>query len=581
VPETNKVTWMDRAIASVAPRYAMSRVMGRSILKEFESGEEVRTQRGDSGGKSRHASSETSRRNRDRLKQIWEARDMEERYCFVRGILEKLTQYVCGAITYQARTGDSEFDEQYQNYFHDWCSRADVTGRFRFSELVQLGFRATVRDGEHGWLILPVDGELRLQSIEGDRIGGDEPRGSVDEYNINGIVIDDLGRIQRYEIYKRTRMAQYIKELDATPDQFIHLYRPTRVDQYHGLSWLSPALPHARDIHELFGFEKIAMKFAAAFAGFIKRPDGLKNAGMDWMTRKPGSESGPGSFNVQPGLIKRLQEGEEITFPGSTGRPSGNLMQFVELLIREIALGMNLPYGFVYNMGLLGGHAARIEVMQAMRSIAQMQQMLVDRVLNRVKDAVLDNAIAMGALPPHPLWNSGSWNFGARLTGDTGNYVQEQIMLMQNGLITRGKVIEEMDGSSHMEIVRTRAREVKELQEVGAESAVPIELVVPAMQNATALLAAINSPPEPAPEPPPGYVGQAGEKTAAQVIEVLTAYAEGKLERASAIQSLVWVYGVPRAKAEALVPEQRPEQPKQPTNTNANTASSSSPNNNG
>lgn len=567
--EQTKVTWMDRAIASVAPRYAMSRVMGRSVLKEFESGDETRSQRGDSGGKNRHASSETSKRNRDRLKQIWEARDMEERYCFVRGLLEKLTQYVCGAITYQARTGDSEFDEQYQNYFHDWCSRADVTGRFRFSELVQLGFRATVRDGEHGWLILPMEGELRLQSIEGDRIGGDEPRSSVDERNINGIIIDDYGRVERYEIYRRTRMSQYIKELDATPDQFIHLYRPTRVDQYHGISWLSPALPHARDIHELYGFEKIAMKFAAAFAGFIKRPDGLKNAGMDWLTRKPGGADGPGSFQVQPGLIKRLQEGEEITFPGATGRPSGNLMQFVELLIREMALGLNLPFGFVYNMALLGGVTARIEVMQAMRSIAQMQQMLVDRVLNRVKDAVLDNAIAMGALPPHPLWNAGTWNFGARLTGDTSNYVQEQIMLMQNGLITRGKIIEEMDGSSHMEIARTRAREVKELQEVGAESAVPIELVVPAMQNATALLAAINSPPEPAPQPPPGYVGQAGEKTAAQVIEVLTAYAEGKLERESALQSLVWVYGVPRAKAEALVPEQRPEQPQNanPANT--------------
>jgi lambda family phage portal protein len=569
--DTNKVTWMDRAIASVAPRYAMTRIMGRTIIKEFESGDEVRSQRGDSGGKSRHASSETSRRNRDRLKQIWEARDMEDRYCFVRGILEKLTQYVCGAITYQSRTGDSDIDEQYQTYFHDWCSRADVTGRFRFSELVQLGFRATVRDGEHGWLLLPMDGELRLQSIEGDRIGGDEPRASMDERNINGIVIDELGRVEKYEIYKRTRMAQYTKELDATPQQFIHLYRPVRVDQYHGVSWLTTALPHARDIHELYGFEKVAMKFAAAFAGFIKRPDGLKNAGMDWMTRKPGSFDGPGSFNVQPGLIKRLQEGEEITFPGATGRPSGNLMQFVELLIREMALGLNLPFGFVYNMALLGGVTARLEVMQAMRSIAQMQQMLVDRVLNRVRDAVLDNAIAMGALPPHPLWNEGAWNFGARLTGDTSNYVQEQIMLMQNGLITRGRIIEEMDGSSHMEIARTRAREVKELQEVGAEAAVPIELIVPAMTNATAMLAAINSPPAPAPEPPPGYVGQAGEKTAAQVIEVLTAHAEGKLERESAIQSLVWVYGVPRAKAEALVPEQRPEQP-QPQNATTSAA---------
>ena len=140
---------------------------------------------------------------------------MEERYCFVRGLLEKLTQYVCGAITYQSRTGDSEFDEQYQNYFHDWCSRADVTGRFRFSELVQLGFRATVRDGEHGWLILPMEGELRLQSIEGDRIGGDEPRSSVDERNINGIVIDDLGRVERYEIYRRTRCGMRERGISA------------------------------------------------------------------------------------------------------------------------------------------------------------------------------------------------------------------------------------------------------------------------------------------------------------------------------------------------------------------------------
>lgn len=130
-------------------------------------------------------------------------------------------------------------------------------------------------------------------------------------------------------------------------------------------------------------------------------------------------------------------------------------------------------------------------------------------------------------------------------------------MLLQNGLITRGKVAEEIDGSSNVEIARTLAREVKELQEVAAESGVPIELIVPQMANATQLLAAINTPPSPPPQPPPGMVGQVGEKTAGQVIDVLTAYAEGKLERESAIQSLVWVYGVPRAKAEKLVPKER------------------------
>jgi hypothetical protein len=68
-------------------------------------------------------------------------------------------------------------------------------------------------------------------------------------------------------------------------------------------------------------------------------------------------------------------------------------------------------------------------------------------------------------------------------------------------------------------------------------------------------------PPEIPPPPIKGLVGKVGDKTAAQLIDVLTAHAEGKLERESAIQSLVYVYGVPRAKAEALVPESRPPQP--------------------
>jgi lambda family phage portal protein len=562
-----KITLLDKAIAAVSPEAGLRRLVSKHWLTEFERGDWNREQRGYSGGKSRQASSETQRKQRQRINRIWEARDMEEKFCFVRGVLEKLTQYTCGAITYQSRTGDSDIDQEYQDYFHDWCGRADLTGRFRLSELVQLGFRATVRDGEYGWMIVPDGDEIRLQPIEADRIGGPD-RVKAEENNINGILLDEAGRVLGYEIFKRSRMAQYTKEdfdlgmgAGVVPaEMFLHLFRPTRADQYHGDSWLSPLLPHARDIHELFGFEKMAMKFAAAFAGFIRRKDSAPTgSGLDWMTKSGGGSGGPNAFEVQAGMIKRLQEGEEITFPGSTGRPSGNLMQFVEILIREMALGLNMPFGFVYNMALLGGVTARIEVMQAWRTIQQYQHLLVDKVLNKVRDLVIERAIAMGAVTPHPLWRQGAWNFGARLTGDTGNYVQEQMMLLQNGIIPRGKVIEEIDGSSNMEVARTLAREVKELQEVGAEAGVPIELIVPSMMNATQMLAAINMPP---PEPPPqpkGYVAKVGEKSAAQLIDVLTAYAEGKLERESAIQSLVYVYGVPRAKAESLVPEARPK----------------------
>jgi uncharacterized membrane protein len=47
-------------------------------------------------------------------------------------------------------------------------------------------------------------------------------------------------------------------------------------------------------------------------------------------------------------------------------RHSGAFMALLEALIREIALAMNLPYGFVYNMAAFGGVAARLEKQAAM-----------------------------------------------------------------------------------------------------------------------------------------------------------------------------------------------------------------------
>lgn len=556
----SKLNFLDRAIAYVAPERAVERAVARYWMREFSRGDEQR-ERGKSGGRTRHASSESSRKQRDRINKIWDARDMEENFCFVRGILDRLEQYVCGEMTYQSRTGVPELDAAYQDYFHDWCGRADITGRFRFREMVAQGFRATVRDGEHGWIMLTHGTELRLQAIEADRIGGpDNPK--ADSKNVGGILINELGQITGYEIYRRDTMAKYVKEGVSTPEHFIHLYKAIRSDQYHGESWLGPALPHARDIHELFRFEKQAMKFASAFAGFIKSKDPTAPAGgTSWKTKK-GGVGGTNSFEVEAGMIRRLMEGEDIVFPGSTGRPSSNLMQFVEILIREMALGLNLPYGFVYNMSQLGGVTARIELMQVVRSIRRWQKLLEDVVLTRVKDAVLTLGIAVGEIPFHPNWNHGKWSFGGRLTGDSGNYVQEMMILLQNGLISPSDIIEEMTGSSNAEILAKIATDIQEAREKSHDKGVPLELLAPGrFQGATQLFAAINSPPQEPPPEPRGLVLREGEKAAKPMMEVLEKYSEGRMEREQAISQLVYLYGVTRTKAEKWLPAKPPPPP--------------------
>jgi len=550
----SKLTFLDRAIATVSPSLAVRRAVARYHLREFSEGS---WERGSSGGRSRHASSESQRNNRKRIDRIWEARDMEERFCFVRGTNNRLEQYVCGHINYQAQTGTPEVDREYQDFFHDWCTRADITGRFRLRELAGMGFRGMVRDGQHGFIQVQEGEELRLQAVEGDRIG-DPGKITNDERNIGGIKIGDRGEIVGYEITKRSRQGQYTPDVTVEPENFIHLYKATRSDQYHGESWWSAALPHARDIHEVIAFEKQAMKFASMFAGFIKSKDPFAPAtGTSWATRK----SGPGGANTmeaQAGRIQKLMEGEEIIFPTSTGRPSGNLIQFIDILYRECAHCLDMPFGFLYNMGDLGGVNSRIELMLAWRGIRRMQQLMEEKFLQRVKDRVLDLGIAFGKITPHPNWNKGKFSFGSQITGDSGNFIQEQILMLQNGLTTRSNIIEMMLGMSNADVVDKLASEILEYQTAAAEKKIPVELINASLPNATQLLAAINTPPA-VPEQPKGLVGKIGSKEVEPLMDLLEKYGTGKIDRPSAINSIVMLYGTTRAKAEAMVPKKQPE----------------------
>jgi hypothetical protein len=71
----------------------------------------------------------------------------------------------------------------------------------------------------------------------------------------------------------------------------------------------------------------------------------------------------------------------------------------------------------------------------------------------------------------------------------------------------------------------------------------------------------MNTPPENPPPPEPGSQAAVGDKGASQIIEILSNVTTGMMERASAVNALVTVYGMTPEKAEEITPPQgkRPE----------------------
>ena len=145
---------------------------------------------------------------------------------------------------------------------------------------------------------------------------------------------------------------------------------------------------------------------------------------------EPVTGTGSGTVQMEPGKILRLTQGEDVTFSPGTNRPNGAFMNLVQVMVREMAMGLNMPYGFLYDMSTFGGHASRIEIAQAQRGIRRFQKLLKEQALDPVRNAVLGLGISEGIIPPHPAWKNGHWGFGASLLA-----CSQTIIICQRSLI--------------------------------------------------------------------------------------------------------------------------------------------------
>lgn len=79
-------------------------------------------------------------------------------------------------------------------------------------------------------------------------------------------------------------------------------------------------------------------------------PDGPKKLTTEKTKGEGGRADSPGTVEMKAGKIQRLSQGEDIQFAPGTNRPSGAFMALVQVMVREIASGLNMPYGFLYDM---------------------------------------------------------------------------------------------------------------------------------------------------------------------------------------------------------------------------------------
>jgi lambda family phage portal protein len=489
---------IDKAIAFVNPQGAVDRLVARQRIKNFEY-DAVKYSR-QRKGPSSLSGAEDYRSNYDRVELMKRARDLAENVGLVRSILMKFASHTAANISYQARTENPEVNTEVEAYWAEWWDKCDISTRHTGSTMMQVAMMSMLRDGDFLFvLVRDSDGNLKIQGIEGDRLG-DPFKVYTSSELIGGIHIDQrTGSPTAYDIYSRSIGDMYTYQATIPASQAFHLFDPLRIDQYRGISAFHTAINDATDIHEIVGFEKMSAKVASSQSAIIKRNN---NNASDLSSLTNDQDINGSAIKleaIESGKISYLEPGEDIVFPDGPSRPSGAFAEFHKILLRNICLGVGIPYSFAVDPSAMSGPTARLEMQQAGRTFRRYQKLLDDKVLRPIKNIVIADAVARGLIDNNvgSRTTKGIFNFGANVSIDLGRESASAISEFKTGLRTAADIYAER-GQDFESAMRQRAIEAKLIKDLAEKYGVAPETI---SDIVTPTPPQPQLPPAPAPKP--------------------------------------------------------------------------------
>lgn len=483
----NALPWYERAISAVAPGVGLRRLEARvqKHLFAYQAAMADRLYAPKTWG----VPAENGGTARARAVMMWESLDLVENFPPAKAVVAKFGTFLTPT-EYSPSTGDRAYNTEVASYFHDWCKRADVTGRHTFRKLVQLGAEMRPAYGDCGYALRRVGGELKVQLISGDRIGNPNENPTTDmedgKQYFSGVIVDRIGRPVAYRIYRVASSGIYESFEDIPAGDFFHYFDPFRVDQYRGVPDFHAVARHARMLKDTLEAELAGVQFASQNAALVFTERG-QAAARNLFTPSNATTLANGELpqheQSQIANIKYLYSGDKVEVMPS--RPGTAFTGFVQEIMREIALGLGgYPAGVLWGTQDYKGPSVRAEFAQADRVNERHQGILCDKVCDPIKNAVILDGIARGELraPARLAGESaeqaivratrGVFRFPPRLTIDVGRESAARISELTNGANSLQELAAE-DGKDAWSRLEQRAQEASWAKELAEKYEVP------------------------------------------------------------------------------------------------------------
>lgn len=348
-----RATWMDRAVAAVAPRAGVRRLAARQA---FDTLAATRTYDGAAVGRrtdgwrttNGSADAEIASagpRLRDRM------RDLVRNNPHAAKAVSVLVNNIVGSgIRPRAATGTDVGDKAIDALWDEWSSRCDADGLGDYHALTTLAVREMIEAGDifvrrrarrtRDGLAVPLQVQLfEADHLDESKIGVTPDGGRI----VRGIEFDPIGGRRAYWLFPDhpgdvgIPLSRSLASVRVPADGVAHLYERQRV-QSRGVPWGAPVMRALRDLDDWTNAELVRKKTEACLVGIVFGADEAEQGVAPTVVDADGKLI----EQFEPGLIAYARNGKDIKFnqPATTAGVS----EWLRAQLHIVAAGFRVPY---------------------------------------------------------------------------------------------------------------------------------------------------------------------------------------------------------------------------------------------
>lgn len=308
----------------------------------------------------------------------------------------------------------SKWQKNTEREFRMWCESqdCDITRTQNFYELQDLAFRSALESGDSITLLphLRRQGDaygLKIQIVEGDRLCN--PGFASDKPTLAGGVETDItGAPVAYHILKthpgdfraKGREWDRVEAFGSRTGRrnVLHLFKRVRPGQNRGVPYLAPVIESLKQLDRYTEAEIMAAVVSGMFTVFVTSENqGLDPANQMGMATETGARLSDKDVKMAPGAMIDLGPNEKIE-TANPGRPNTAFDPFVQAVLRQVGVALELPFEILIKHFTASYSAARAAMLEAWKFFRTRRDWLASRFCQPIYETFLAEAIASGRI---------------------------------------------------------------------------------------------------------------------------------------------------------------------------------------